>query len=110
LSLTPDSQLSDPRLTRAMQFLTFTMYRDRKTEWAVGPRGHALRSLMLYHKRMYNSTTPWRTRATVAARPSVPSSTPARSPSRYSPPQNAVSYRGTKSNSRANARRRVSYR
>ncbi len=49
----PDADLADPRLTRSMAFLTNAMNRIKIDDSAVGYRGHALRSLAMYYRRMY---------------------------------------------------------
>ena len=49
----PRNELSDPRIVRAVEFLNHLMTRHRYHEWEVGPRGHALRALSLYYKRVY---------------------------------------------------------
>lgn len=63
IGVTPDDQLQDPRMTRAISFLTNALYRNRNVEWEIGPKGHALRSLALYHDRLYQAPPPWRASA-----------------------------------------------
>ncbi len=53
LTVTPDSQLQDPRLVNAVRFLLSSMYNERTHDWKVGPKGHALRSLAMYYERVY---------------------------------------------------------
>jgi hypothetical protein len=60
LSVTPDSQLQDPKLVAAVRFLLTTIYNDREHEWEVGPKGHALRSLAIYYERAYKQGPAWR--------------------------------------------------
>jgi hypothetical protein len=60
LTITPDSQLQDPRLVRAVQFLLSSMYQERDHDWKVGPKGHALRSLAMYYERVYQQGPAWR--------------------------------------------------
>ncbi len=52
-------ELQDPRFVRSIQFLTnaFTRYRTR--EWQPGPKGHVLRALSVYHRRVYGDARPW---------------------------------------------------
>lgn len=59
-------ELQDPRFVRSAQFLTnaFTRYRTR--EWQPGPKGHVLRALALYHRRVYGDARPWAQPAQVA--------------------------------------------
>jgi hypothetical protein len=49
----PDEELADERLTRAVTFLNNAMRRIKIDDSAVGYRGHALRSLAMYYRRMY---------------------------------------------------------
>lgn len=49
----PKDQLSDPRMVRAVDYLTNIMWSHRNNKWEVGPKGHALRALVLYDQRMY---------------------------------------------------------
>ena len=49
----PRNELSDPRIVRSVEFLANLMTRHRYYDWEVGPRGHALRALALYHKRVF---------------------------------------------------------
>ena len=60
LTITPDSQLQDSRLVRAVQFLLSSMYQERDHDWKVGPKGHALRSLAMYYERVYQQGPAWR--------------------------------------------------
>ena len=62
LTVTPDSQLEDPRLVRAVRFLLSSMYSDLNHDWSIGPKGHALRSLAMYHQRVLGSS-PWKAHA-----------------------------------------------
>lgn len=48
----PNDHLSDPRLVRAVEYLTDLMWRYRGHEWEVGPKGHAIHALCLYDERM----------------------------------------------------------
>jgi hypothetical protein len=49
----PRNELSDPRIVSAVEFLTNLMTRHRFHDWEVGPRGHAIRALSLYHQRVF---------------------------------------------------------
>jgi hypothetical protein len=62
LTITPDSELQNPRLVAAVGYLLSAMHRDLAHDWQIGPKGHALRSLAMYHERVYNSGTAWRNR------------------------------------------------
>jgi hypothetical protein len=61
-----DDQLQDERFTRAVTFLTSTLVNDRSHQWQVGPKGHALRALSLYHRRVFQSDRPWVPESAVA--------------------------------------------
>jgi hypothetical protein len=56
---TPDEQLQDERLVRAVRFLASAMSRHPSSEKAIGPKGHALRSLALYAQRVFKDPRPW---------------------------------------------------
>ncbi|MDA8743101.1 hypothetical protein N9N28_00585 [Rubripirellula amarantea] len=60
LTVTPDSELQNPRLVSAVRYLLETMSEERKHDWSIGPKGHALRSLAMYYDRVYKSAPPWR--------------------------------------------------
>lgn len=59
----PRNELSDPRVTRSVDFLCNLMTRHRYHDWEVGPRGHALRALSLYQRRVYGQSLPPKTLA-----------------------------------------------
>ena len=59
LTVTPDSQLQNPRLVNAVRFLLTSMYNEREHDWQIGPKGHALRSLAMYYERVYQSGPAW---------------------------------------------------
>jgi hypothetical protein len=63
LTVTPDSQLQNPRLVSAIRFLLTSMYNERDNEWKIGPKGHALRSLAMYYERVYQSGPAWQSNA-----------------------------------------------
>ena len=48
-----DSSLQDPRVVRAVNYLTSLMIVHVRHDWQVGPRGHALRGLDLYNRRVF---------------------------------------------------------
>jgi hypothetical protein len=52
-------ELQDPRVTRAVKFLTNALSTNPRHDWEVGPKGHALRALSLYHRRVFGSARPW---------------------------------------------------
>jgi len=55
LTATPDTELEDPRLVAAIRFIINSMYRDLERDWSIGPKGHALRSLAMYHQRVFGT-------------------------------------------------------
>lgn len=59
LTITPDSELQNPRLVAATNFLLRAMAQGRSRDWSIGPKGHALRSLAMYYERVYRSGTGW---------------------------------------------------
>jgi hypothetical protein len=48
-----DSELTDPRLTAAVDYLVDTLLTAPNHEVDVGPRGHALHALAMYYERAY---------------------------------------------------------
>jgi hypothetical protein len=60
LTVTPDSELQNPRLVSAVRYLLNAMYGERNHDWKVGPKGHALRSLAMYYERVYQQGPAWR--------------------------------------------------
>jgi hypothetical protein len=50
----PDDQLQDPRIVRATQYLTYTMWKNRGHKWEIGPQGHALHALVLYNEMVFD--------------------------------------------------------
>lgn len=63
LTVTPDSQLQNPRLVNAIRFLLTSLYEERDHDWKIGPKGHALRSLAMYYERVYQDGPAWQPRA-----------------------------------------------
>ena len=59
LTVTPDEQLQDRRLVAAVSFLLRSVGSDLSHEWSIGPKGHALRSLSMYHQRVFRAGLPW---------------------------------------------------
>ncbi len=68
LTVTPDSELQNPRLVNAIGFLLKSMYHERNHDWEIGPKGHALRSLAMYYERVYQSGPAWRHITTARSR------------------------------------------
>lgn len=59
LFIAEDDSLQDERVTRSVSFLASQLINERTREWQVGPKGHALRALSLYHRRVFDSDRPW---------------------------------------------------
>ncbi|MFO0941655.1 MAG: hypothetical protein U0930_12930 [Pirellulales bacterium] len=49
----PDDHLRSPEVEKAVDFLLNTVGKNPSKDWAIGPRGHSLRALDLYQKRVY---------------------------------------------------------
>jgi hypothetical protein len=46
-----DEMLDDPRLIKAVSYLTDILDRDRSRNWSIGPLGHGLHALAIYEER-----------------------------------------------------------
>ncbi len=53
----PGERLTDPQITRAVDYLTHMMLAAPGYELDVGPRGHALHALSMYHDRVFGKTS-----------------------------------------------------
>ncbi len=60
LSTVPDSELQTPKMVRTVGYLANTLHAERGHQWQIGPKGHALRALAMYHQRVFGETSPWR--------------------------------------------------
>jgi hypothetical protein len=60
LTAVSDDQLQSARMLRTVNFLATTLYEERGHEWQVGPKGHALRALAMYYRRVFGRPDPWR--------------------------------------------------
>lgn len=49
----PDDHLRSAEVERAVDFLLNTIGKNPSKDWAIGPRGHSLRALDLYQKRVF---------------------------------------------------------
>lgn len=49
----PKDQLTDPRVVKAVGFLTDLMWENRGREWRIGPKGHAVHALALYDEYVF---------------------------------------------------------
>jgi hypothetical protein len=64
----PEKDLTDPRLVKSVNYLTTLLLNNRSEDWEIGPRGHALRALVLYNDRVFGDK-PGELRALLARRP-----------------------------------------
>jgi hypothetical protein len=51
----PEERLTDPRVLKAVNYLSDLMLQYPDREWAIGPLGHALHALVLYEERVFKS-------------------------------------------------------
>jgi hypothetical protein len=51
----PEDQLRAPRVERSVRFLLAQLLDRRDHDWAIGPRGHALRAMALYDQRVFGA-------------------------------------------------------
>ncbi len=51
----PEDRLRKPDVTRAVRYLLSQIWDQRERKWAIGPRSHALRALVLYDQKLYQS-------------------------------------------------------
>jgi hypothetical protein len=51
----PEERLRKPNVTRAVRYLLSQIWDQREHDWAIGPRSHALRALVLYDQKLYHS-------------------------------------------------------
>ncbi len=49
----PQEKLEEPQIVESVQYLNHLMFSNRGREWAVGPKGHAIRALSLYDERVF---------------------------------------------------------
>ncbi len=49
----PDDQLHDPQVEKTVNFLSGILVDNPDRSWSIGPMGHGLHALMIYHQRMY---------------------------------------------------------
>lgn len=51
----PEQELGNLRMVRAVEYLANLMLQYRNHPWPVGPRGHAIRALVLYQQRVFGA-------------------------------------------------------
>lgn len=52
----PEVDLKDRRITRSVNYLASLMLSQRRRDWEIGPRGHAIRALALYDQRVFGGS------------------------------------------------------
>jgi hypothetical protein len=48
-----NEQLRDPRVIKAVDYLSRVMLQNRANNWEIGPKGHALHALAIYDERLF---------------------------------------------------------
>ncbi|MDA1053118.1 MAG: hypothetical protein O3C40_21910, partial [Planctomycetota bacterium] len=51
----PADELTQPRVTKSVRYLTDLMHAGTTDEWPAGPQGHAIHALALYDERVFGS-------------------------------------------------------
>ena len=51
----PEDQLTSPEVVKAVAYLSNLMYRERGTDWNIGPKGHAIHALNLYDQKVFGA-------------------------------------------------------
>jgi hypothetical protein len=49
----PDDELHDSKVEKAVDFLSGILLNNPDRTWSIGPLGHSLHALMIYHQRVY---------------------------------------------------------
>ena len=52
----PPEHLRDPRIVASVGWLLSTLEQNANYKWEVGPKGHALRALILYDRFVFGGT------------------------------------------------------
>lgn len=71
-----DEQIRDPRVTKAVRYVTHLLLDESDHEWEIGHLGHALHALQLYNERVYGG--PMRSYERVVTRKPNPQASPLR--------------------------------
>ena len=69
--------LTDPRMVKAVEYLTNLLVENRNEKWGIGPLGHGLHALALYDERMF-AGQPGKRAEQLAGRPRVMQRVPTR--------------------------------
>lgn len=51
-------QMRDPRLVKSVNYLVNLMLTETETKWSVGPKGHAIRALDVYRRKLRGESIP----------------------------------------------------
>ena len=51
----PEDQLRSPEIVKTVNYLANLMYQERKTEWEIGPKGHAIHALNMYDQKVFGA-------------------------------------------------------
>ncbi len=70
-------ELTDPRMVKAVDYLTNLLIENRHEKWGIGPLGHGLHALALYDERLFEGQ-PGKRAEQLAGRPRIMQRTPAR--------------------------------
>ena len=54
--LLDDEQIENDRMVKSIEFLSSLLYKGRDREWKVGPLGHGLHALNMYHQRVFGES------------------------------------------------------
>jgi hypothetical protein len=54
----PEDELADPRLTKAVDYLATLLLANDGHKWEIGPLGHGLHALAIYHQRVFKTPLP----------------------------------------------------
>jgi hypothetical protein len=75
-SMTEDQLRDDPRMLAAANCLVDLLLRNYKNDWEIGPKGHAIRALLLYKKRAFGDNYAPQADATVKVAVPTPDDSP----------------------------------
>jgi hypothetical protein len=64
----PEDELRDPRVLKAVDFVSSSLLANPNHAWSIGPLGHALHSLVIFHQRLYKDPT-FAPKSEIAAEP-----------------------------------------
>ena len=53
-----DEELRDPRMVKVVDYLSNLLLKNSKHTWEIGPLGHGLHSLAIYHNRVFQNSGP----------------------------------------------------